>query len=62
MEGTGKSESSYYSLNYWERIQVTHHAEAMGKVVKQHILTTCSKFNTFQVISDLVYDFTNFNA
>ena len=27
-----------------------------------HILTKCSKYNTFQVIIDLVHDFINFNA
>ena len=34
----------------------------MEKVAEQHILTKCSKCNTFQVISDLVHDFMNFNA
>ena len=34
----------------------------MKKVAEQHILTKCSKCNTFQVISDLVHDFINFNA
>ena len=34
----------------------------MKKVAEQHILTKCSKCNTFQVISDLVNDFMNFNA
>ena len=34
----------------------------MEKVAQQHILTKCSKCNTFQVISDLVHDFMNFNA
>ena len=42
--------------------QVTHHVVAMEKVAEQHILTKCSKSNTFQVISDLVHDFRNFNA
>ena len=32
------------------------------KVGEQHILTKCSKYNTFQVIIDLVHDFINFNA
>ena len=34
----------------------------MEKVADQHILTKCSKCNTFQVIIDLVHDFINFNA
>ena len=34
----------------------------MERVAEQHILTKCSKCNTFQVISDLVHDFMNFNA
>ena len=34
----------------------------MEKVAEQHILTKCSKCNTFQVISDLVHDFMNFNV
>ena len=34
----------------------------MEKVAEQHILTKCSKCNIFQVISDLVHDFMNFNA
>ena len=42
--------------------QVTHYVVAMEKVADQHVLTKCSKCNTFQVISDLVYDFMNFNA
>ena len=42
--------------------QVTHHVVAMEKVAKQHILTKCSKCNTFQVIIDLVHDFINFIA
>ena len=42
--------------------QVTHHVVAMEKVAEQHILTKCSKCNTFQVISDLVHHFMNFNA
>ena len=56
MEGTEKSESSYYSP------KVTHHVVAMEKVGEQHILTKCSKCNTFQVISDLLHEFMNFNA
>ena len=42
--------------------QVTHPVVAMEKVAEQHILTKCSKCNTFQVTSDLVHDFMNFNA
>ena len=42
--------------------QVTPHVVAMEKVAEQHILTKCSKCNTFQVIIDLVHDFINFNA
>ena len=34
----------------------------MEKVAEEHILTKCSKCNTFQVIGDLVPDFLNFNA
>ena len=42
--------------------QVTHHIIAMKKVAEQHNLAKCSKCNNFQVISDLVHDFINFNA
>ena len=34
----------------------------MKKVAEQHIFTKCCKCNTFEVISDLVHDFMNFNA
>ena len=34
----------------------------MEKVAESHILTKCCKCNTFQVISDLVHYFMNFNA
>ena len=34
----------------------------MEKVAEQHIFTKCCKCNTFEVISDLVHDFMNFNA
>ena len=37
-------------------------AVAMEKVAEQNILTKCSKCNTFQVISNLVHHFMNFNA
>ena len=40
----------------------THHIVAMKKVAEQHIFTKCCKCNTFEVISDLVHDFMNFNA
>ena len=62
MKDTEKSKSSYYSLSYWNRHPVTHHIVAMEKVAEKHILTKCSKCNTFQVISDLVHDFMNFNT
>ena len=42
--------------------QVTRHVVVMKKVAEYHILTKCSKCNTFQVISDIVHDFINFNA
>ena len=42
--------------------QVTDHVVAMKKIAEYHILTKCSKRNTFQVIIDLVHDFINFNA
>ena len=34
----------------------------MKKVAEQHIFTKCCKCNTFEVKSDLVHDFMNFNA
>ena len=34
--------------------QTTHHVVAMEKEAEQHILTKCSKRNTFQVTSDLL--------
>ena len=34
----------------------------MKKEAEQHIFTKCCKCNTFEVISDLVHDFMNFNA
>ena len=37
--------------------KVTNHVVAMEIVAEQHILTKCSKFNTFQVIRDLLNDF-----
>ena len=59
--GTEKTESSYFSA-IGIVFQVTHHIVAMAKVAEEHILTKCSKFNGFQVLSDLVHDFVNFNA
>ena len=37
MEGTEKSESSYYSRGYWDRLPLIHHVVAMEKVAEQHI-------------------------
>ena len=34
MEGTEKSESSHYSISYWDRLQVTHHIVAMGEAAE----------------------------
>ena len=62
MKSTKKSESSYYSLSYWDRHHVAHHVVAMEKVAEQHILVKCSKCNVFQVTSDLLHDFMNFNV
>ena len=42
--------------------QITHHVVAMKKVAEKHILTKCSKCNTFQVICDFVHGFINFNV
>ena len=62
MEGTEKSESSYYSLSYWDRLPSYSPCCSYGKnTAEQHILTKCSKSNTFQVINDLMHDFMNFN-
>ena len=47
MEGNEKSESSFH-LAIGIYSQVTHHILAMKKVVKLHVLTKCSKCNTFQ--------------
>ena len=58
MEGTEKSESSYYSLSYWDRHPSYKSCFSYGK----SCLIKCSKCNTFQVISDLVHDFIIFNA
>ena len=45
MEGTEKSESSYYSLSYWDRLP-SYSVVAMEKVTEQHIITKWSKCNT----------------
>ena len=42
--------------------QVTQHVVTIEKVAEKHILTKCYKYNTSQVISDLVHDFMNINA
>ena len=59
MEGTEKSESSSYSLSYWDTIP-SYHVVAMEKVAEQHILIKCSKCNTCQVRSDLLHYFHEF--
>ena len=56
MEGTKKSLSSFYSLSYCDRLP-NYHVVAMEKLAEQHLLTKCSKCNTFQVISDLLHEF-----
>ena len=61
MEGTETSQSGYYSLSNWDRLPSYHVAWFLGKVAKQQILTKCSICNTFQVVSDLVHVFMNFN-
>ena len=32
MKGTGITETSYYSLSYWDRHKLTHYVEALEKV------------------------------
>ena len=61
-EGTEKSESSYYSLSYWGRLPIYSPCCSYRKVSEQHILTKCSKCNTFLIISVLVHDVMDFNA
>ena len=51
MVGTEKLDSSYYSLSYWDKLP-SYHVVTRQKVAEQHILTKCSKCNTFQVTSD----------
>ena len=62
MKGTEKSESSYYSLSYWNKHPSNSPCCSYGKVAEKHILTKSSKCNTFQAIGDFVHDFMNFNA
>ena len=62
MDVTKKSKSSYYSLSYWDRLPNYSPCCSYGKMAEKHILTKCSKCNIFQVISDLVHDFMDFNA
>ena len=64
MEGTEKSETSYYSLSKEIDSQFTHHVVALEKVAEYHIFTNALNAILFQVISDLVNDFIklNFNA
>ena len=57
MEGSQKVAITHLAIGIGS--QVTHH---VGKVADQHISTKHSKYNTFQVISDLVHDFMNFNT
>ena len=56
------SSSSNSRMNTETDTQLTHHIVAMKKVAEQHIFTKCCKCNTFEVRSDLVHDFMNFNA
>ena len=48
MEGSEKSESSCYSLIYWDRLP-SYHFVAMKKVGKHQILTKHTKCKTFKV-------------
>ena len=54
MEVSKKLKSSYYSLSYSDRHPSYSPCCCYGKVGERHILTKCSKCNTFQVINDLV--------
>ena len=61
MEGTEKSEKvAITHLAMGIDSQVTHHVVAIEKVAEKHILTKCSKCNTF--FKYLVHDFMKFNA
>ena len=63
MEGPEKSQSSYYALSYFDRLpNYSPHCSYGRNKTEQHISTKCSKCNTFQVISDLLHEFMNFNA
>ena len=62
IEGTKNDKVAITHLAIRIDSQVTPHVVAMEQVVEQQILAKCSKCNTFQVISDLVHDFMNFNA
>ena len=55
--GTEKSESSYFSLSYWDRLP--SYSPCCSYRKSSIFYTRC---NTFQVISDFVHDFINFNA
>ena len=50
MEGTEKYKVDITHLAIGIVTQVTHHFVAIEKVAEYHILTKCSKCNTFQVI------------
>ena len=52
---TGKGKSSYYSAMPRGRGLKFYCVMADPKVAEEHILTKCSKCNTFQVINDLVW-------
>ena len=58
MEGSQKVAITHLAIGI--DTQVTHHVVVMEKVAEYHILTKSSKFNTSQVVSDLVHDFMNF--
>ena len=57
MEGTEKQKVAIIHLAIGTGSQLTHYVVAMEKVAEKHILTKCSKCNTFEVISHLVNDF-----
>ena len=46
MEGTEKSESSYYLRSYWDTLP-SYYVVAMEKVAEKHLLAKCFKYNTF---------------
>ena len=46
-----------------QKVAFTHLAMEIAAQVTHHVVAMeCSKCNTFQVIDDLLHDFTNFNA